>query len=220
MSAGETPVAPDVELVSVSFRGKSYSVPICLTVGALREAIAAATGADAASLKILGKGKQLPPTLPPETDLPAPFTAPGAKLMVMETKRASPAATLDPALARVRALEVTVVGIETEVDALLGRVGRLRLGFLDTGGTAEIAGRIQADGKVLEERLMRCVLQADALEGEGSDERLEARWRAERKALVVRIQRILRRCDVDIEDKLLETTADDFDEMKHRRGKS
>lgn len=210
--------------LSVSYRGSTYAVPICSTVGELRESIAAATGADGSGMQILGKGKKLAPDLPDGTPLPGPFVEPNGKLMVMQTNRKSLPASLNPMMARVRSIETDFVKVEADLLQLLDRIGKVQLGFLDKDGTAEMAVRFRNEGKSIEERLMKCMLSTDGLTGEpgetSSDKRKDSQWRAARKALVLRIQSTLRRCDTGVESKLEEIVTDAYDEMRHRRGKS
>jgi hypothetical protein len=213
--------------ITVLHRGTKHSVALSGSVGELRAAIEASTNVPAAAQVLLCAGRKIAPPVADETLLTEFKICAGAKIMLGSVPtsaagRIGGGLKVDASVAKVRAIDKTVAGVEGEVRELTARVERLKLGFLDEEKTASMAERIRTECARAEERLMRCLLSADGLAGGDATslqgDKADAQWRAERKTLVARVQAALRRCDDDVHAPLTALVADEHDEMKHRRG--
>lgn len=213
----------DVSTLNVLLRGKTHAVPLADNVGALRVAIEHATSVPAQSQVLLCRGKKLDAKVPDDAAVADFKLLPGGKVMlqvVPPTKAAARGGVSVPdSVAGVRAIDIKVAAFEKDLARVIERVAKLRLGFLDKEKTSAAAERIRLDCTRLEETLMQQLLAADRLDVPAESEHVQAQFRAERKALVDRINTALKRCDVDARAILDATEEDVYDEMKHRRGK-
>lgn len=215
--------AGGVATLTVLLRGKKHAVPLAGNVGELRAAIEIATAVPATSQVLLCRGKKLDAKVPDDAAVADFKLLPGGKVMLQVVPPAGAAArggvNTPESVSAVRAIDGKVAEFEKDVTSVIERVGKLRLGFLDKEKTGTAADRIRAECTRLEETLMQQLLAADGLEVPTESEHVEAQFRAERKALVARINAALKRCDVDAKAILDATEEDEYDEMKHRRGK-
>jgi BAG domain len=221
---GTAPVtaAPTITVIHGKQR---HVVWLHATVGELRRAVAVETGVPPPAQVLICGGKKLTAAVADDTPVFNFKLAHGKKVMLQAAVASTGTGSgtsgglrVSENVAKVRVIDSEVSKIEGDLETLLARLGKLRLGFLDKYKTVDAAARLRTDCKVVEEALMRHVLAADAMTG-GDDCAEDAQWRAERKALVQRINAALRRCDDDIQSRLHELVEDEFDEMKHRRGK-
>lgn len=222
--------ADDEPTLNVIHKGTKHKVAVGATIGQLRNATAAETGLPAESISFLVKGKKVGPDVSDDTPLSEFKIQRGATVMLSLARTASPAAPastpsaklhVEPNIVRVRAVESDVDRLNEGLGAIKSRVDKLALGFVEKDKTPAAAERIRKDCRALEESLMRAMLSVDELGSDAAgdkDATAAARWRAERKCLVQKTQQILRGCD-DTQRRLDEIVADEYDEMKHRRGK-
>jgi hypothetical protein len=209
--------------VSVLYRGMKHKMPLPATLGKLRSEVASAVQVEPGCLTILARGKKIGPCVPDVTALAEYQIKPGTMLMlsVASTLALGENSTLHTTLAQVREVERQVQDSENDIFGVEERIRKVSKGFLNKDQTAEMVGRIEREGRAIEERLMKLVITADGLTS-GRDQigvpGADAQWRAERKAVVVRAQTALRRCD-EVQINLKNIRDDEFGEYEWRRGK-
>lgn len=214
--------------ITVLHKGVRHKVPVEETIGQLRASTAEATGIQVSSISFLVRGKKFGPGVQSETPLADLRLSSGATVMLSicspELLDAPPSASrsklcVPEQLLKVRAIEKNVDMLNEDMSALLNRIDKLALGFLDRTKTHASAERLRRDCMSVEEGLMRAILAVDNIDSSPSEgpHSSGGQWRAERKALIRKTQQILRRRD-DAERRLDQIINDEFDEMKHRRG--
>lgn len=214
----------DAPTISVSLRGKAHKVALPATVGALRAAIEAQTSVPTATQVLLCRGKKMTAAIPDDTPVADFQLRAGTKVMLQIVPPPGSGGPdggglhVPERVAKVRAIDKEVAKIEGELTDFVARIEKLRLGFLDVEKTATGADRIRQECDVVAEKLMQKLEAADELTASASTEQGKAHFRAERKAVVVRVQAALRRCNDDVYERLKEVLEDTHDEMKHRRG--
>lgn len=159
---------------------------------------------------------------------------PSNKLSIDDKRRSS--------LRPLREIDTTVADLNRELLTLETSVSRHTKGFLDAAKTREALQRDDAAARALDEQAMRKLEFLDTLEppfalldetnnatnhndnhddGDLTAEMkalFKAEWRSERKGVVGRLQNILVGVD-RLRDRIRQLSLDEFDEVKHRRGK-
>lgn len=213
-----------VPSIFVLHKGTKHKVPIGATLGHLRSATEVETKFPSESLTFLVRGKKVGIEIPDETPLSDLKLRPGVTVMLSlgpsgaTSGKTNAAMEVDSTTIKVRAVDGNVEQLSSKLDAIVARVDKLGLGFVDKEKTPAAAERIRQDCKVVEEGLMRAMFTADGLTAaDDAESKAGARWRAERKAVVLKSQQVLRRCD-EVGRRLNEMVVDTFNEMQHRRG--
>jgi BAG domain len=209
--------------VSVLYRGMKHKMLLPVTLGKLRSEVASAVQVEPGCLTILARGKKIDPRVPDATALADYKIKPGTTLMLSVASKLAPGenSILHTTLAQVREVERQVQDSESDLSGVEERIRNVSKGFLNKEQTFEMVGRIGREGRVIEERLMRLVITADGLTCELDQTgfpNADAQWRAERKAVIVRAQTALRRCD-EVQIHLKNICDDEFGEYEWRRGK-
>jgi hypothetical protein len=209
--------------IVVLYRGAKHNVALPDRLGELRARITAKTGVVAESFAILVRGKKIGPATPDCTYVADCLIKSGTTVMLSAVAAGSVGEGLlvSPTLSKVRELEKEVETSENEVVTIEERLRNVGRGFLNKAQTAEMVDRIGRDGRAVEERLMRLVIDADCLtcpENQSKSSHGNAQWRAERKSLVLHAQAVLRRCD-ELHHDIKAIVEDEFGEFEWRRGK-
>lgn len=230
----EQPDGSDVGVsgsICVLHSRSKYIIPLPTSIGKLREDVHAATDVPPERQVILAGGRKITPSTPNDTALDQYKLRDGSKLMLsvlrsdespgIKASHPSVHSEPDSNLNKVRQLDRTVATLETEIVSVEARVEKISRGFLSKEQTEDVVKRVERDKQEVEERLMQALTAADAVCSANTpqqDGRTEAQWRSERKALVLRSQAALRRCD-EVQRRLKEMLEDEYGEMAWRRGR-
>lgn len=123
-------------------------------------------------------------------------------------------------LRSLRAIETRIADTRRAIDDAFNAVSRHTNGFLDNQKTTAALDKDDRIAQQLDEKLTRMLEEMDSMSipSQVSDHAV-AEWRAERKALVNRIQQLLRRID-ELRDSIKDWLGDEYGELAARRGSS
>lgn len=183
-----------------------YKISLEGTMSDLRERIQEQSQIAPEQQTILHCGKKL--NHPPETLL-SELKLAGGKAMLMG-KGAPPSQHM----VALRQSEKKLNGISSKFTGIKEDIQRHTKGFLNASMTEEALAKDESELRLVDEACMRLLEELDQLT---VPERSTDSWRAERKALVGKTQKVLSGVDVEREG-IKDLLEDRWDELKMRRG--
>lgn len=224
--------------MTVTYRRERHSIPIGDNLGRLLAAVERLTGIRCDEQILVARGKKLDlsnwDANPEQVGIVdgtvalavrgRPSTGDRAKFAATENAGGHARSTHDPVppcLRHLRDTEKSVAELRAQLSQACSDVTRHTKGFLDKEMTDDALRRDDLLGRGLDEKLMKVLEHLDGLQppdGSGEEnERLRAQWRAERKAIVEKIQVALK--DVDsLRDRIRALREDKYGQVVHHRG--